>query len=97
VRKVQGKVEIIEKLNSKEVIDFINKYNITTILIFGSIINDEFNDESDVDLALLAKELKVDKQSYDNGNNLMKNKKYNESINTFKTVSKKSKKLYSMA
>ncbi|MGO5067017.1 nucleotidyltransferase domain-containing protein [Clostridium sporogenes] len=97
MRKVQGKVEIIEKLNSKEVIDFINKYNITTILIFGSIINDEFNDESDVDLALLAKELKVDKQSYDNGNNLMKNKKYNESINTFKTVSKKSKKLYSMA
>ncbi len=52
--KVYGKIEVIEKLKSKEVIDFIDKYNITTIIMFGSITNNEFNQESDIDLALLA-------------------------------------------
>lgn len=52
--KVFGKIEIIEKLKSKEVIDFIDKYDITTIIMFGSITNNEFNQESDIDLALLA-------------------------------------------
>ncbi|MFV3013733.1 hypothetical protein ACLD43_16720 [Clostridium botulinum] len=44
-----------------------------------------------------AKELQVDKQSYNKGINLMKNKQYNEAINSFKIISKKSKALYSMA
>ncbi len=54
--KVYDKAEIIEKLNSKEIIDFICKNNITTLIMFGSITNDEFNEDSDVDLALIADE-----------------------------------------
>lgn len=56
--KAYDKVEIIEKLKSEEVFNFIKKYNITTMLMFGSIVSDdldnEFNEESDVDIALLA-------------------------------------------
>lgn len=56
--KTYDKIEIIEKLKSEEVFNFIKKYNITTMLIFGSIVSDdldnEFNEESDVDIALLA-------------------------------------------
>lgn len=56
--KAYDKVEIIEKLRSEEVFNFIKKYNITTMLMFGSIVSDdldnEFNEESDVDIAILA-------------------------------------------
>lgn len=56
--KLYSKEEIIEKLNSEEVFNFLNKYNITTLIMFGSIVSDdmdnEFNEESDVDLAILA-------------------------------------------
>ncbi|MBM7871395.1 putative nucleotidyltransferase [Clostridium pascui] len=56
--KAYDKIEIIEKLKSEEVFNFIKKYNITTMLMFGSIVSDdldnEFNEESDVDIALLA-------------------------------------------
>ncbi|MCB2290923.1 nucleotidyltransferase domain-containing protein [Clostridium sp. CS001] len=56
------KSEIIKILKSKDVIDFLNKYNITTMIMFGSITNNEFNDESDVDLALVADiEIELDK------------------------------------
>lgn len=58
MNKAYDKIEIIEKLKSEEVFNFIKKYNITTMLIFGSIVSDdldnEFNEESDVDIALLA-------------------------------------------
>jgi predicted nucleotidyltransferase len=56
--KVYSKEEIIEKLNSEDVFNFIKRYNIITLIMFGSIISydldNEFNEESDVDLALLA-------------------------------------------
>lgn len=56
--KAYDKVEIIEKLKSEEVFNFIKKYNIITMLMFGSIVSDdldnEFNEESDVDIAILA-------------------------------------------
>ncbi len=59
--KVYDKAEIIKKLKSKQVIDFVNKQNITTIVMFGSITNDEFNQESDVDIAVIAnKEIGLD-------------------------------------
>jgi Predicted nucleotidyltransferases len=54
VHRVYDKAEIIEKLNSKEVTDLANKYNITTMIMFGSITNDEFDEESDIDLAILS-------------------------------------------
>ena len=56
--KLYSKEEIIEKLNSEDVFNFIKRYNIITLIMFGSIISydldNEFNEESDVDLALLA-------------------------------------------
>ncbi|SHH33087.1 type VII toxin-antitoxin system MntA family adenylyltransferase antitoxin [Clostridium grantii] len=54
MEKVLDREEIIERLESKEVMDFANKYNITTMIIFGSIISNEFNVESDVDIAILS-------------------------------------------
>lgn len=65
MEEIYSKEEIIEKLNSKEVLDFIKKYDIITLIMFGSIISDdpnnEFNEESDVDLAVLAhKEIELD-------------------------------------
>jgi predicted nucleotidyltransferase len=59
--KVSDKAEIVKKLNSKEVIDFINKHNITTLIVFGSLITSEFNEASDVDVALLSnKKIELD-------------------------------------
>lgn len=48
------KDKIIEKLKSKEVTNFINRYNIITMIVFGSITGNDFNQESDVDLAMIA-------------------------------------------
>ncbi|GAA0788595.1 nucleotidyltransferase domain-containing protein [Hathewaya limosa] len=46
---------ILNKLSSDEFIKFIGEFNIDSVLVFGSICNDEFNEESDVDIALLGK------------------------------------------
>lgn len=46
---------ILNKLSSDEFIKFIGEFNIDNVLVFGSICNDEFNEESDVDIALLGK------------------------------------------
>ncbi|GFP76020.1 type VII toxin-antitoxin system MntA family adenylyltransferase antitoxin [Clostridium fungisolvens] len=43
----------IDKLNSKEVYDFINQLNISNVIIFGSLNHGEFNEISDVDIAVL--------------------------------------------
>lgn len=48
-----SKEEIIKLLASKEVSDFLSKYQISNMVMFGSITNDEFTQESDVDLAVL--------------------------------------------
>lgn len=48
-----SKEEIINLLASKEVSDFLGKYHISNMVMFGSITNDEFTQESDVDLAVL--------------------------------------------
>ncbi|MBU3133009.1 nucleotidyltransferase domain-containing protein [Clostridium gasigenes] len=48
-----SKEEIINLLSSKEVSEILSKYPLTSMLIFGSIITDEFTEESDVDLALI--------------------------------------------
>lgn len=45
----------LDKLNSKEVYDFINQLNIDNVIIFGSLNHGEFNEISDVDIALLNK------------------------------------------
>ncbi|WP_238917841.1 nucleotidyltransferase domain-containing protein [Clostridium sp. YIM B02555] len=56
------KEQIIDKLKSNEFVDFINKYNIITVILFGSINGNDFNEESDVDLAMIADtEIELDK------------------------------------
>lgn len=44
---------ILKKLHSEEVKKHLNKLGINSVLIFGSILTDEFNEESDVDIAIL--------------------------------------------
>ena len=48
-----SKEEIISLLSSKESLEISNKYPLTSMLAFGSIITDDFTEESDVDLALI--------------------------------------------
>lgn len=44
---------ILEKLYSDELKNHFNKIGINTALVFGSVLNDEFNETSDVDIAIL--------------------------------------------
>lgn len=58
---VDEKRKILSKLNSLEFSDFISKFDISTVIVFGSICNDEFNEFSDVDIAVLGEnKLKLD-------------------------------------
>lgn len=58
---VDEKRKILNKINSSEFSDFISKFGISTVVIFGSICNDEFNEFSDVDIAVLSEnKLKLD-------------------------------------
>ena len=49
------KKSIMDKLKSEEVISFLNKYEISSMLTFGSINNDDFSEESDIDIAIIGK------------------------------------------
>lgn len=51
--KLYSKDEIINLLASEKVSCFLSNYSITNMIMFGSITNDEFTDDSDVDLALV--------------------------------------------
>lgn len=53
------KKEILEKLTSEKTIDFVNKFNINSLILFGSFNTGEFTEESDVDIAIIGKE-KID-------------------------------------
>ena len=46
-------LEILDKLKSKELKNYLSKLDINNALVFGSIITDNFNEESDVDIAIL--------------------------------------------
>lgn len=50
---------ILENLNKDTTTDFINKFNITSLILFGSFNSGEFTEESDVDIAVIA-ENKID-------------------------------------
>lgn len=50
---------IMNKLKSEEVANFISKYNISSMLTFGSFNEDNFTEESDIDIAIIGKD-KVD-------------------------------------
>ena len=46
---------IMGKLKSEDVAKFLNKYNISSMLTFGSFNNDNFSEESDIDIAIIGK------------------------------------------
>ncbi|BCZ46505.1 hypothetical protein psyc5s11_25720 [Clostridium gelidum] len=46
---------IMDKLKSKEVMNFLDKYDISSMLTFGSINNECFSKESDIDIAIIGK------------------------------------------
>lgn len=47
------KTIILEKLTSIEFAKFISKFDVSSVIAFGSVCNNEFNELSDVDIALL--------------------------------------------
>ena len=49
------KKSIMDKLKSEEVISFLNKYEISSMLTFGSLNNEEFSEDSDIDIAIIGK------------------------------------------
>lgn len=52
---------ILKKLSSEEFKNFINKFNLNNVMVFGSLLTNDFNEESDVDIAILgSKELDLD-------------------------------------
>ena len=48
--------EVLELINSDEFKNIFKKNNITNVIIFGSLANGDFNEESDIDIAVIAKE-----------------------------------------
>ena len=51
----EDQIEILRKLGGNEFENYISKLPINSVLIFGSVITEEFNEESDVDIAILGK------------------------------------------
>jgi len=47
---------IMGKLKSEDVVKFLNKYNISSMLTFGSFNNDNFSEESDIDIAIIGED-----------------------------------------
>ncbi|WP_034850116.1 type VII toxin-antitoxin system MntA family adenylyltransferase antitoxin [Clostridium hydrogeniformans] len=45
---------ILEKLQADEVVSFIKSLHINSMIVFGSVITEEFTCESDIDIAILA-------------------------------------------
>lgn len=54
---IDNKNTILEKLTSAEFFDFINKFQVCSVILFGSICSDEFHELSDVDIAVLGEEI----------------------------------------
>lgn len=52
---IEDKNIILNKLTSAKFIEFISKFDVYNVMIFGSICNNEFNELSDVDVAVLGK------------------------------------------
>ncbi|WP_026889549.1 type VII toxin-antitoxin system MntA family adenylyltransferase antitoxin [Clostridium beijerinckii] len=50
------KKQIMSKLKSEEVNNLLERYSISSMLTFGSFNNDDFTQESDIDIAVVGKE-----------------------------------------
>ncbi len=53
------KENIMSKLKSEEMVSLLNKFNVSNMLTFGSINNENFTQESDIDIAIIGKQ-KID-------------------------------------
>ncbi|WP_454055144.1 type VII toxin-antitoxin system MntA family adenylyltransferase antitoxin [Clostridium sp. Marseille-Q7071] len=51
-----SQIEILEKIKSKDLMEISKNYMIKNILVFGSVLTDDFNINSDVDIAILSDE-----------------------------------------
>lgn len=49
------KKSIRDKLKSEDVVNFLNKYDISSMLTFGSLNNEDFSEDSDIDIAIIGK------------------------------------------
>lgn len=49
-----SKSKVIDLLNHKDCTSMFENYNITTIILFGSIVTENFTEDSDVDIAILS-------------------------------------------
>ncbi|MGL4772959.1 MAG: nucleotidyltransferase family protein [Clostridium sp.] len=52
----KGKEEIIKILQSNEFKELFKKNNITNVIVFGSFTSERFNEESDIDIAIIGTE-----------------------------------------
>ena len=57
--KEEQQIKILRKLGGDEVKNYLSNFPISSVLLFGSITTDEFNEESDVDIAIIG-EFKID-------------------------------------
>ena len=48
----EEQLKILSKLSGNQLIEYISKLSVNSILVFGSVITEEFNEESDVDIAI---------------------------------------------
>jgi len=46
--------ELLDMLNSEEFKNHLKTMNLNNVLVFGSLLRDDFNEQSDVDIAILA-------------------------------------------
>lgn len=51
----EEQIKILRKLDGNKFEDYISKFPINSVLVFGSVITGEFNEESDIDIAILGK------------------------------------------
>lgn len=49
------KINILDKLKSKEAVDIFKENKINTAIIFGSVLTENFQEYSDIDIAILSK------------------------------------------
>ena len=56
-------MKLIE-LNLQRIVDLCRKHKVKTLAVFGSILTDRFNDQSDVDLLVDFEPIDMDKEDY---------------------------------
>lgn len=53
---VESKEDIIDFFNRADTITRMKKYNINTVILFGSVVTDRFEEYSDIDISILSED-----------------------------------------